>query len=412
MKHKKLLLTIFTLAFLASVFLCGNAQAQGEEPWNVEAEVVYKNVVYHYSLRKEMRDSLQEASKRGFYSGAEGKKNLSQQLLQMQLPQRAVFNYVLPHFDKILNFFRFVQTEKRDATVSFDKQGFRFCDGKNGVFIDEKRLFFLLLQSKGKKITVTLPVVVDKAVSVESLQKNTVKKASFTTYYPSSGANRCFNVELATKTLNGVTVGVGETFSFNSVVGPRTQQRGYKVSKVILDGKYAEGIGGGVCQVSTTLYNALLLAEIIPKASPHSLVSSYVAAGFDAMVSFGGADLTFTNDTGSPLYIEGKTNAKNKSVTFTVYGKPNAYKVVRESVAERTKFDTVEIVDKQKYPELVYTDQIKVLVGGSDGVKSQSFLNYYDGDKLVARLRIRQNTYKKVDRLIARGDEIRQKEPF
>ena len=105
-------------------------------------------------------------------------------------------------------------------------------------------------------------------------------------------------------------------------------------------------------------------------------------AGFDAMVSDGGADLTFVNNTGSALYICGKVNSSQGTVTFTVYGVPNAYRVERENSETREPFGVVEVVDPQKYPELVYTDQTKVVVNGSDGVRSQSFLCFYDGENL------------------------------
>lgn len=404
MKRLKILfLTILTLAIFAGVFVVFSANAEALQPWNVVCDVIHEEDVYHYNLRQEIRGKEQEADKRGFFCGSGGKRRLADKLLDMQLPAEAAYEYVLPGFKNMVDFFRFVSVEKQDATVSFDKSGFCFTKGVDGVCVDIDKLFDLLLKSGGNHTVVQLPLSVDRAVSVADLQKNTVKKASFTTYFAASGANRCHNVALATESLNGVTVGVGERFSFNEIVGPRTEQNGYKNAKVILDGMYTEGVGGGVCQVSTTLYNALLLSEIIPLASQHSLVSSYVLSGFDAMVSYGGADLAFTNQTEHPLYIEGKTDLAKKCVTFTIYGQPNKYKVVRESVEERTKFDTVEIVDAQKYPELVYIDQFKVVTGGSDGVKSKSYLLFFEGEKLVERRLIRQNSYKKVDKVIARG---------
>ena len=86
-----------------------------------------------------------------------------------------------------------------------------------------------------------------------------------------------------------------------------------------------------------------------------------------------------------------------------MYGVPNAYRVERENSETREPFGVVEVVDPQKYPELVYTDQTKVVVNGSDGVRSQSFLCFYDGEKLVERKLFRENTYKKVDKVVARG---------
>ena len=87
---------------------------------------------------------------------------------------------------------------------------------------------------------------------------------------------------------------------------------------------------------------------------------------------------------------------------------PNVYRIVRESVSTREEYKTVEIVDAVKYPELVYVDQVKVITTGSDGVKSKSYLCYYYGNKLVARKLIRQNTYKRVDKVVARGSLPRE----
>lgn len=411
---KSFLLIAFTLAFVASVFVimqvsgvgfaAADQSQQVAETWNVVADVTYNGNNYAYNLKSESQNFTDAAESRALYFGAKSKRATADALISSGLPAEAVYNYVLPNFKNIVKYFDFVNVKRADATVTFDQNGFHYNKGVDGVSVDQAKLFEALLASNGRKITVELPLAVDRAVSVADLQQNTVKKASFTTYYKSSGANRCYNIKKAALAVNGTIIDVGEEFSFNRVVGPRTTQAGYKTSKVIMDGNYTEGVGGGVCQVSTTLYNALLLADVSPKACQHSLVSSYVSAGFDAMVSDAGADLTFTNNTQHPLYVSASVSDKNKSVTFTVYGEPNLYKVVRESVETREKFSTVEIVDSEKYPDLVYVDQTKVVVSGSDGVKSKSYLNYYDvNGNLVARKLIRQNTYKKVDKVVARG---------
>ena len=397
---KNLMKLIIALALLASVFVCNAAEAETSACWNVHMVVNYNGDSVVYDLSDNI-EGEQNATNRGFYLGAKGKRQLYEELLAFDLPPMAVYEYILPNFSAILEHFSYVNKERIDAAVNFDKNGFHYSKNANGVAINAKKLFETAINSRGKSIVIDLPLIIDKAVTIDDLKKNTVKRASFTTTYYNSGANRCFNIAKAATALDGVTVGVGETFSFNNTVGPRTEQSGYKTSKVILDGNYTEGVGGGVCQVSTTLYNALLLAGFIPKASQHSLISSYVKAGFDAMVSYGVADLTFINDTDHPIYISAV--AEGKSITFTIYGEPNRYRIERESVEEREKFRTVEIVDKDKYPNLIYTDQTMVVTSGSDGVKTQSYLKYYLGDRLVDTKLIRKNTYKRVDQVIARG---------
>lgn len=400
MKKFLAILTI-TLAIVASVFATCDAHAQALSPWNVQFQVEYNGDVFRYDLSEQI-DTLQDQSEqRGFYLGAKGKLELYERLSKYNLPPIAVYEYVLPNFGKVLEHFNYVVKSRIDATVGFDKNGFRYQRGQDGVAINDKCLFEKALTSRGQLIKISLPLIIDKAVTVDQLKANTVKRASFVTTFYNSGQNRCHNIQQAVKALNGVTVGVGETFSFNATVGERSEVRGYKTSKVIQDGNYTDGVGGGVCQVSTTLYNALLLAGFIPNAVQHSLVSGYVKPGFDAMVSYNSADLTFTNNTLHPIYVSAKV--VGKSVTFTIYGEPNAYRIERVSTEERDKFSTSYVVDSSKYPELVYTDQTKVVVGGSDGVKTQSYLYYYLGDKLVETKLIRKNSYKRVDQVIARG---------
>ena len=108
------------------------------------------------------------------------------------------------------------------------------------------------------------------------------------------------------------------------------------------------------------------------------------------------------------MYISATT--VGKTVRFDVYGEPNPYKIVRESTEQREKFATEYVVDRQKYPELIYTDQTKVVVSGSDGVKTKSYLKYYLDGKLVQTKLIRTDSYKRVDAVIARGYLARESE--
>ena len=379
---------------------------QANLPWNVDVQVEHNGDVFHYNLSKRIKGIEHEAGKRGFYLGYNGKKSLADSLIDNGLPRVAVYEYLLPNFKQILKHFSYVNRDKIDSEVSFSASGFAYSKPQNGVSVNVDKLFDSMISCRGKHVKITLPLTIDKATTADELKQYTVKKGSFTTTYYNSAESRCFNISLATKSLDGLTIKPNETFSFNDIVGARTEQNGYKNAKVIMDGAYTDGVGGGVCQVSTTLYNALLLAGFIPKASQHSLVSSYVMAGFDAMVAYGSADLTFVNNTSHNIYIQGKT--QGKTVTFTIYGEANEYEIKRENVEERQPFEVKEIVDKVKYPELIYTDQTKVITNGSDGVKTKSYLKYYKDGKLVETKLIRTNNYKRVDKVVAIGYLLRE----
>lgn len=407
MKKYKYYTILFALAvILAGVFATlGISAAYAEQvikPWNITAVISYKGDSFEYCLENHIQNVLDEADSRGFYLGFRGRKRLSEQLLCDGLPSMAVYEYIIPDFSDITEHFSYVNKEKIDAEVLFSSNGFSYTKPQDGVEINCAELFDAMIKSGGKRVEIVLPLSIDKAITIDDLKKNTVKKGSFTTTYYQSGVNRSYNIALATKTLDGITIKPDETFSFNDVVGARTEANGYKNAKVILDGAYTDGVGGGVCQVSTTLYNALLLSGFIPRACQHSLVSGYVMAGFDAMVAYGSSDLTFVNNTSHNIYIQGKTHGK--SVTFTIYGEPNEYDIKRENTEQRDPFETVRVVDRAKYPDLIYVDQEKVIKNGSDGVKTKSYLKYYKNGVLVNTRLIRSNNYKRVDKVIACGD--------
>ena len=130
---------------------------------------------------------------------------------------------------------------------------------------------------------------------------------------------RATNVALAAQRINGTVVQPGGSFSFSNTILPRTSANGYVTAPIYVSGKKGTGTGGGVCQVSTTLYNAVILAELeITQRSNHSMIVSYVKPSMDAAIAGDYKDLRFVNNQDIPIYIEGYTEGKN--VTFKIYG--------------------------------------------------------------------------------------------
>lgn len=158
----------------------------------------------------------------------------------------------------------------------------------------------------------TDPVITDDALaSIDGVL------ASYHTQY--TPGNRGHNITLAAGKLNGTLVKPNDIFSFNDTVGLRTATAGYKVAGVILDGQLADGIGGGVCQVSSTLYNAILLAGLTPTArTSHALPSAYCPPGLDATVADGQIDLQFRNQLAHSVYL--LTNADGHTLTVYILG--------------------------------------------------------------------------------------------
>lgn len=132
-----------------------------------------------------------------------------------------------------------------------------------------------------------------------------VKIASFTTYFNANEKGRNKNIELSAKSLNNVIVGSGDHFSFNTMVGRRSEERGYQPAKEIINGELVMGIGGGICQTSSTLFNAVdKLPITIVERHHHSLDIGYVPKGRDATVSYGSLDFRFQNTSGVPFILK------------------------------------------------------------------------------------------------------------
>ena len=132
-------------------------------------------------------------------------------------------------------------------------------------------------------------------------------------------SNRVFNIQRASNSIDNKLVLPGETFSFNSTTGPRSLKAGYKEATVIMNGEFVPGEGGGVCQVSSTLYNTLLDSKIsIVERHSHSLPISYVPPNKDATVAFNVLDLKFKNNYNSPVYI--KSSVAGDTLIITLYG--------------------------------------------------------------------------------------------
>ncbi len=212
-------------------------------------------------------------------------------------------------------------------------------------------------------------------------------------------SSRVQNIMLATSAINGYMLDVGETFSFNRVVGKRTESRGYKMAKIIVGGEFVEGIGGGVCQASTTLYNSALVSGLeIVEAHRHSLLVSYVEPSFDAMVNETICDLKFKNTTSMPVFLFGKVDSRG--VRFKIYGEEKRYEIVRESVVlEEIKPKTNTVVNGELAP-----NEIKVLISPKKGCKSEGYVKKVALGEVLSRTLLRKDTYQAVDGVTEIGD--------
>lgn len=223
-------------------------------------------------------------------------------------------------------------------------------------------------------------------------------RACFSTDYSFSSEERKHNIKQASDKINKTVLCSNEEFSFNKVVGKRNEENGYKVAKTIENGEFVDGVGGGVCQVSTTLYNALLLSGLkITEYHPHSLAVGYVEKSFDAMVTDLWADLKFVNDTSGLLFLF--SEASGQKLTIWVYGTEKEFSYERESVIEEELLPEISV---SKVDGLLKGEQV-VKIKGKSGYKSKGYLKTYKGGELIKTELIRSDEYKKVDQLVLEG---------
>ena len=228
-----------------------------------------------------------------------------------------------------------------------------------------------------------------------------VLRGEFFTEYNNSSAERKHNIYLATKSLNNTIIFPYEVFSFNDVIGERTSSRGYKNAKIIVGGQFVDGIGGGVCQVSTTLYNACLTSGLnVIEYHPHTLQVNYVKPSFDAMVNSGYADLKIENQTANPVII--KASANGSKLTVKIYGEPLIYKVSLKSEIVATV--------KPQPPIIQYTNdqtltEEKYVVYPKDGVKSVGKIIMRDKQGKVYEKLFRKDYYKEIRGILLKNAE-------
>lgn len=224
--------------------------------------------------------------------------------------------------------------------------------------------------------------------------------ATYSTTYSTRNVNRSTNIRIASQKINGTVIMPGETFSYNTTVGKRTAAAGFKSAAVYSGGKVTEGIGGGICQVSSTLYNSVLLSNLeIVERYNHGFNPGYVPAGRDATVSWGGPDFKFKNNRDYPIKIV--CSGTNGKIKVDIYGlkKENDYTVEIQSYITRyIAYRTIE----EKDPTLA-KGQTKVIESGSNGCQSVCYRILKQNGKVISKTLLSKDTYNPHNKIVAVG---------
>jgi vancomycin resistance protein YoaR len=195
--------------------------------------------------------------------------------------------------------------DKRMIPDRIDANG-QVVKGSPRTILEETELAKRIIEASAKGGDVELPLYVTASgyKPEDVAQLGEVVVASFTTYFGTGAAGRTKNIELSAQAIHNVIVGTDDIFSFNTTVGPSDEAHGYQPAQEAINGELVMGIGGGICQTSSTLFNAIdQLGVTYVEKHHHSVTVGYVPKGRDATVSYGGKDFRFQNTTGVPLLI-------------------------------------------------------------------------------------------------------------
>ncbi len=244
--------------------------------------------------------------------------------------------------------------------------------------------------------TVELSATVSKPnTTLEELKEKLFNAtlASYSTKYSASAYNRASNVELASRRINGKILMPGEKFSYNETIGDTTIANGFKMAPVYANGKTEQGVGGGICQVSSTLYSAVLYADLqVDERRNHSMTVAYLPKGQDATVSYGAIDFKFSNNTEYPVKIVSKAGGGAVEVSLVGTAPEKEKKV---TITNSVISSTAPTVKETPNPELK-PDEKKVISTGKTGYVVDTYKTVYvDGVKISSK-KITRSSYRMV----------------
>lgn len=295
---------------------------------------------------------------------------------------------------------------KNAALRSFntDTYQFEYEDGHSGKRVDREKLVSdieMALRTGGGSVTLEIQAI-EPEITRENVAANYGMISSAITNASSSNSNRLSNIKLALSFINGTEIKPGDEFSFNAVVGKRESSRGFKKAPAYSGGEVMEEIGGGICQVSTTVFNAAVKANMkIKERHPHSMPVSYVDPGKDAAVDWGNKDLRFVNNSDESVYICCYLT-DDKRVRVGVFGKliPDGKSIVIET--DKTKGDDYTTDYRVNFE--MAPGATKVVQKGRKGAKATTYKVVLDADgNEISREEMFKSSYKPEKEIIEYG---------
>ncbi|WP_313757541.1 VanW family protein [Tissierella sp.] len=347
----------------------------------------YNDNIYRINLRElGFSYKYDDAVNNAFQLGREGSfikrlKNISKIKSGVDIPLESFYESDKIK-DMVNNISQEINKEAVDAVLNFNNGKITVTDEVVGKKVVVSELI--------AKIDKNIYELKDIEIPVEDVQPRLTKQllsringviGEFSTSFKGSGSGRVENIRLSARAISNKLILPGEEFSYNNTTGPRSANSGYKEANVIIGGELTPGLGGGVCQTSTTMYNSLLLADLtILERHSHSIPANYVPYGQDAAVSYGYLDLKFRNDFDFPIYTYGDTRVKNYAVK------------INPEIIETIEPKTEEVYDEKLTPG-TRLDMQK----GRKGYKVNTYKTIIKNGKAISKTKITSDHYRKKD---------------
>lgn len=332
------------------------------------------------------------------------KKRITEQVKQLK-PGIVIVpvDELLPERVDVDAFYNEIVQEGRDASFELVNGEIRIIPETMGRKLDKAAFLSSVAELEAKSgkypYELKLPVEFIAPGKTSELLEEALFRDELSTYvttFPLKTDNdkaRAENIRLAVKAFDGKILLPGETFSFNDVVGKRTTAKGYQKAIVYSPNGISTGVGGGICQASSTLYNACLMANLkIDERNPHFFTVPYVPLGRDAAVSYGIEDYRFTNDTAWPIKINGKVNKDQVVVTLEGTDEdPDLEVVIQSTVLKIIPFEKKSVEDKSLSP-----GSSVVVQPGSDGAVVDTFFTLKRGKDVISSYKLHTTSYKQL----------------
>jgi len=359
-----------------------------------------KDLGYDFNYEKAIDEAHSTGREGSFVERLKFIKNLKKDPVNIELMYYYDPNLIDKHIDEIS---KTLYEEPKDATLKFDRTKFHVTDEVIGYEVNKALLKSMIESNIDQLNDIYVPYdEIEPKTTAKLYNKVNGLLAHFSTSFKSSASGRINNIILSANSFKGKIVLPGEVVSYNKTTGPRNSKNGYEDAPVIVNGELTPGIGGGVCQTSTTLYNALLLADLeILERHPHSIPPAYVPKGTDAAVAGTYYDLVFKNNFDFPIYID--TKIINKTVHFYIYGDAanRDYKIkIGTKLLETIPYKTVEKLNTDLEP-----GTRNLVQEGRNGYKVATYKYKIVNGNVIETIKISSDYYKEKDYIYEVGPE-------